>query len=418
MDASKLSDQELELAVDLQKKYKIDDQFVPYALQIRDSALKHGLNPDFVLPMVKAESGFNPNAESPKGAYGLMQLMPKTASALNKDPKKIDENIDGGMLLLKQLIANKNIGGDPAKVIAGYNANPAIPFIKTGNPEDLPDETLSHIVNILKVSGGQLANPYTSEEPPKLTKSEEKGNKIEVSNEDFLNNLSQALISPQTIAGAEIGAGLETGKALKNVYDRLTNIGNKVDGGLTSGEKWTQNWAGQQRPGVGGVPEASSAYNRAKGQGIVSGRMSKMYGPPKAPNEPNALLERLAQRREMGKLSPLANIAQKTMSFPPVTGALSGALGGYGAVRDAQEAMSRYEAGDKLGATLAGLGAVGNATAVVPTIPTRLIGSGMAMASPLALTVLDNMRRQKDTTPATPEELQQAQQPAFGMYPK
>jgi hypothetical protein len=87
-------------------------------------------------------------------------------------------------------------------------------------------------------------------------------------------------------------------------------------------------------------------------------------------------------------------------------------------MKGAEESMARYDAGDKLGSALAGLGALGSATAVIPTIPTRVIGSGMAIASPLALTVLDNMRRQKPSTPATPQELQQAQNPAFGMYPK
>jgi hypothetical protein len=418
MDLSKLSDEDLQLAVDLQKKYKIDSEFVPYALQVREASIKHGLNPDFVLPMVRAESGFNPNAESPKGAFGLMQLMPNTSSALKVDPKNIGQNIEGGMLLLKQLIANKNIGGDPAKVIAGFNANPAISFIKTGDVKDLPDETLKHINNILEFSGGTLSNPYITEKPPELTKSEKDNNTIEVSDEDFKEKLAQALVSPSTVAGAEIGAGLETGKALKNVYDKLTSLGNKVDGELTSGEKWYKNWAGQQRSGLGGVPEASSAYNRAKGQGPITSRMSKMYGPPKAPGEPNALLERLAQRRELSKVSPLTSIAQKTMSFPPVTGALAGGLGGYGAVKSAEEAQERFDMGDKLGATLAGMGAVGNAMAIVPTVPTRLVGSGMAIASPLALTVLENMRKQKELPPATPEELQQAQQPAFGMYPK
>jgi hypothetical protein len=67
---------------------------------------------------------------------------------------------------------------------------------------------------------------------------------------------------------------------------------------LTSGEKWAKNWAGQDRPGVGSVPEASGAYQRSKGHGPVSSKQSSQWG-PRGPNEPADLIERtLARNRK------------------------------------------------------------------------------------------------------------------------
>jgi hypothetical protein len=94
----------------------------------------------------------------------------------------------------------------------------------------------------------------------------------------------------------------------------------------------------------------------------------------------------------------------------------AGAFGGAGALGGAQEAKTRYDAGDKVGSAIAGAGALGSAASMIPTIPTRVMGTGLAMASPAALAVLDRMRQvqaQPSPAPATPEEMQAAQQPAF-----
>ena len=79
--------------------------------------------------------------------------------------------------------------------------------------------------------------------------------------------------------------------------------------GLTGGEKWSSNWAGQDRPGVGSVPDASAAYQRSKGQGKITSRQTKLYG-PKGQNEPADLVERMqqksAQAEELARAKELA----------------------------------------------------------------------------------------------------------------
>ncbi|TGM42771.1 lytic transglycosylase domain-containing protein [Leptospira biflexa] len=89
---------------------------------IESIAEAQGLDPNLVKAMVKAESGFKPKAVSPKGAMGLMQLMPETADSLGvKDPFDPEENVAGGVKFLKGLLKEFK---DPEKAIAAYNAGP------------------------------------------------------------------------------------------------------------------------------------------------------------------------------------------------------------------------------------------------------------------------------------------------------
>ena len=90
---------------------------------IAGAASRHGIDPDFVASVVKVESGFNPSAISPKGARGLMQLMPQTAASFGVenafDPAA---NIEAGTRYLRQLL--ELYDGDAVKALAAYNAGP------------------------------------------------------------------------------------------------------------------------------------------------------------------------------------------------------------------------------------------------------------------------------------------------------
>jgi soluble lytic murein transglycosylase-like protein len=84
-------------------------------------AHRHGLDPDLVLAVVGVESAFRPEAVSPKGAQGLMQLMPETSAALGV-PDALDPaaNLDAGVRHLGALLTL--YGGDVARALAAYNA--------------------------------------------------------------------------------------------------------------------------------------------------------------------------------------------------------------------------------------------------------------------------------------------------------
>jgi soluble lytic murein transglycosylase-like protein len=90
---------------------------------VNEASGRYRLDPDLVNSVIKAESGFNSRAVSPKGAQGLMQLMPGTASELGVgnvfDPQA---NVDGGTKYLRELMERYNF--DMVKALAAYNAGP------------------------------------------------------------------------------------------------------------------------------------------------------------------------------------------------------------------------------------------------------------------------------------------------------
>src|SRR5258706_3174246 len=92
---------------------------------IRAMALKHRIKPAFVKSIIAAESGFNPTVVSPKGAIGLMQLMPATAKELGSDPNIPEQNVDAGVHYLSLLMARySNKRDQMTRAIAAYNAAP------------------------------------------------------------------------------------------------------------------------------------------------------------------------------------------------------------------------------------------------------------------------------------------------------
>lgn len=84
---------------------------------------RHQIDPDFINSVIRAESGFHQNAVSRKGAQGLMQLMPGTASQLGvSDPFDPHANVEGGTKYLRELLEKYNF--DVPKALAAYNAGP------------------------------------------------------------------------------------------------------------------------------------------------------------------------------------------------------------------------------------------------------------------------------------------------------
>jgi soluble lytic murein transglycosylase-like protein len=113
---------------------------------IEDIAEKEGVSPNLIKAIVKVESNFNPKALSPKGAYGLMQLMPNTAELLNVDRENPEENLLGGIHYLKTLALKYK---DLDKVLAAYNAGPGNVDKYNGVPPFA--ETKNYIKKIKKI---------------------------------------------------------------------------------------------------------------------------------------------------------------------------------------------------------------------------------------------------------------------------
>ena len=122
-----------------------------FSEEIREAAERHGVAADLVEAVIRVESAFNPRAVSSKGAQGLMQLMPRTASSLGVrnvfDPR---ENIEGGVRHLRYLL-DKYPGNVPF-ALAAYNAGEKAVDDHRGIPPYA--ETQQYVQKILR-SGGQ-----------------------------------------------------------------------------------------------------------------------------------------------------------------------------------------------------------------------------------------------------------------------
>jgi soluble lytic murein transglycosylase-like protein len=125
----------------------------PVPQQLADAAAeKYGLPPALVRSVMKAESAFQPQAVSPKGAIGLMQLMPSTAKTLGVDPHDPAQNVDAGTRYLRELL--EKYAGGLRHALAAYNAGPAS-VEKYGGPPPYP-ETLNYIRRVEREWLGSL----------------------------------------------------------------------------------------------------------------------------------------------------------------------------------------------------------------------------------------------------------------------
>ena len=126
-------------------------------------APEYQLSPALVLAVMAQESGFDPQAESPKKAQGLMQLIPDTAARFNvtklRDPA---QNIRGGMAYLRWLLAY--FEGDVQLALAGYNAGERAVDRYLGVPPYA--ETRQYVRRIMAAVGGQRLHPFDASATP------------------------------------------------------------------------------------------------------------------------------------------------------------------------------------------------------------------------------------------------------------
>jgi len=113
---------------------------------VEQAAKRQGLDEATLRAVIRQESAFRPCAVSPKGAMGLMQLMPDTASQFGiPDPFDPAGNVEAGASFLKQLLLH--YGGDLTLALGAYNAGPAKVDAAAGVPK-IP-ETQEYIRRIL-----------------------------------------------------------------------------------------------------------------------------------------------------------------------------------------------------------------------------------------------------------------------------
>jgi hypothetical protein len=115
-------------------------------------AQQYGVDQDLVWAVIRQESGFNPQAVSPKGAMGLMQLMPGTAAMMGvSDAFNVEQNIAGGIKYLERCLSQFN--QDVCLALAAYNAGPDNVVKYQGCPPFA--ETRHYVASVLRAYSGE-----------------------------------------------------------------------------------------------------------------------------------------------------------------------------------------------------------------------------------------------------------------------
>jgi hypothetical protein len=134
-----------------------------WGVEIHEISQRYGVDPQLVHAVIEAESAFNPWAVSPKGAQGLMQLMPRTASALGvRDSFDPRDNIEGGVRHLRYLL--DRYPGDVSLALAAYNAGEGAVNQYGGIPPYR--ETQQYVQKILQRGVGAAAELLVPPAPP------------------------------------------------------------------------------------------------------------------------------------------------------------------------------------------------------------------------------------------------------------
>ena len=341
---------------------KLDPQQREIAFKVISKAKEYGVDPRLAVTLAYVESNLKMSAISPKGAIGVMQVMPPTGLMFGVDKKglnDLDTNIDTGMRYLKQGLDRY---GSPKLATIGYNAGHDHPFL-LGEADKPPEESLDY-VNKINELGGFTPTPSKEDATPKPPED------IKPASVDHMRSLQAAEL------GGGVGLGLGTAYSVGSSI--LGGAPNRY--GMTPVEKWTNAMGYNQR----GADTMALAHQAEQGTRKGATIRNPLTGEARTPtfrvNKPPVI--------ETSPLQKATNIGGALLNSPPVRGALAGA----GVAGFSQEASSRLNAGDPVGAGISGVGALGSALSLVPHPMTRGIGTGLSMASPAALFVLDKMR--------------------------
>jgi soluble lytic murein transglycosylase-like protein len=121
---------------------------------VHEAAVRNGLPPRFVESVARVESNLRQDAISPKGATGVMQLMPGTAKMLDADEKDLEQNIDAGTRHLRDLLIKYN--GDVVKALAAYNAGAgAVDRYRGIPPYRETQDYVNKVITKYQKAGGQ-----------------------------------------------------------------------------------------------------------------------------------------------------------------------------------------------------------------------------------------------------------------------
>lgn len=404
------------MALDLEKlsKEQKDNAFL-----IGSKAEKAGIDPDLALALAWQENRFNSKGLSPKGAVGIMQIMPATAKSYGYTKEDLDDkyhNIDLGLTILKDHLTKYD--NNPRASLVAYNAGPKVAdrYLKNKEvPTSLPEETKNYLESIDTIYSLAGGTPDTTEEatsffdpteplPPHLK--EDPKYKSEDVVERNLRVAKEAIQENPTTTGGLLGGaeGYLQYKLNKEFADQAKANAIKEATSMpteSSGDKWSRKVVGSQGPGGASVTEAASNYQTAKNlppnlgltrEGIALDTLTK----DRLAAEDRAMAkqleaERIAKSKQFVPRAKkaaqyVANQAKGLIKLPVVN-----VLGGLGAGYNVNQAIERGKEGDYIGAGIKGVEAGLNAMASIPATanPYLLGAKGIGTLGSLGMIPID-----------------------------
>jgi len=383
-------------------KVKLNKEQQNNAFLIGSKAQEVGIDPDLALAFAWRENRFQTKGKSPKGATGIMQIMPANAKAYGysvEDLQDPNHNIDIGLRLFKENL--DMFQGNERAALVAYNANPNVAkrYLKNGEtPESIPEETRIYLEDIDKIR-------------PLVQRDEEVQEETQIEDDNFSpvealpahldeepktleerSPLDKALL-PAT--GALLGTGLGFSEYMGNKPKTPATSIPPTDPRFGTTEFGTSGRAREAGFNLETQRRAEQAANnkelieRMRRSGIILQDSPVLKMGPLTATDTGLLVP--PQALEGKPLTKFQKVKEGFKSIPRGMGEfigkhsrITGPLAGLGAGFAAENARERFEKGQIGGGLLSAAEALTAGVALTPTVPYPIRGVAGALSVPLA----------------------------------
>lgn len=381
-------------------KVKLNQEQKDNAFLIGSKAQEIGIDPNLALAFAWRENQFQTKGKSPKGATGVMQIMPANAKAYGykvEDLQNPNNNIDIGLKLFKENL--DMFDGNERAALVAYNANPNVAkrYLKNKeNPESIPEETRTYLEDIHSIRPLAATNEVAQVEDnnfspiealPEHLKGEEKKS-------EERTPLDKAILPA---SGATLGTALGFAEYMGNkpTLDTTSSsptdprFGTQPEFGTSGRARETGfNLETQRRAEQAGANKEMIERLRRSGVIVQDSPVLKM-GPLTA-TDSGLLVPAQALEKDVTPLTRTQKFTKGLKSLPRGIGELiskhsriTGPLAGLGAGVAAENARERFEKGQIGGGLLSAAEAITGGVAMTPGVPAPIRGVAGALSIPL-----------------------------------
>jgi hypothetical protein len=382
-------------------KVKLNKEQQNNAFLIGSKAQEVGIDPDLALAFAWRENRFQTKGKSPKGATGVMQIMPANAKAYGyavEDLQDPNHNIDIGLKLFKENL--DMFDGNERAALVAYNANPNVAkrYLKNGeDPNVIPEETRTYLEDIHSVrplvATGEVAqvedDNFSPVEPlPEHLDAEPK--KLEER-----SPIDKAILPS---AGAGLGTAIGFGEYMGNkpkapatgVPPTDPRFGTQTEFG-TSGRAREAGFNLETQRRAEQAAKNKEIIERMRRSGIILQDSPVLKMGPLTSTDTGLLVPPQALEKEVKPLTRGQRFKEGLKALPRGIGEfigkhsrITGPLAGLGAGVAAENARERFERGQIGGGLLSAAEALTAGTALTPAVPAPIRGVAGALSLPLA----------------------------------